>query len=122
LRRGSPAEPHRQKVLLAAVRLSAARDRSSDLAYRRPAELLHDLRLVQESLAAAGAQRLAYGELQHLVWQVETFGFHLAELEVRQHSSVHAATLTELLGPEVAGDAAALDRLSCRRGGGGRDG
>jgi phosphoenolpyruvate carboxylase len=110
----SPAEPHRQKVLLAAVRLAATRDRDTDLGYRRPAELLQDLRLVQESLAAAGAQRLAYGELQHLVWQVETFGFHLAELEVRQHSSVHAATLTELLGPEVASDAAELDRLSGR--------
>ena len=39
------------------------------------------------SLAEAGADRQAYGELQHLIWQVETFGFHLAELEVRQHSA-----------------------------------
>ena len=37
-----------------------------------------DLRLVQASLAAAGAARQAYGELQHLIWQAETFGFHLA--------------------------------------------
>jgi phosphoenolpyruvate carboxylase len=34
--------------------------------------------------------------LQHLIWQAETFGFHLAELEVRQHSEVHAAALREL--------------------------
>ena len=39
--------------------------------------------------APAGARRSANGELQNLVWQVETFGFHLAELEVRQHSQVH---------------------------------
>jgi phosphoenolpyruvate carboxylase len=26
---------------------------------------------------------------------VETFGFHLAELEVRQHSAVHAKVLAE---------------------------
>jgi phosphoenolpyruvate carboxylase len=51
---------------------------------------------VQDSLAAAGATRLAYGELQHLVWQVETFGFHLAELEVRQHSAVHSRALAEV--------------------------
>ena len=46
-----------------------------------------------ESLAAAGATRQAFGELQHLIWQAETFGFHLAELEIRQHSAVHARAL-----------------------------
>ncbi len=51
---------------------------------------------MQESLAAAGAGGQAFGELQHLIWQAETFGFHLAELEVRQHSEVHAAALREL--------------------------
>jgi phosphoenolpyruvate carboxylase len=69
------------------------------------------VRLVQASLAAAGAARLAYGELQHLAWQAETFGFHLASLEVRQHAAVHAQALTEL-APDAAGDAAALDRLA----------
>jgi phosphoenolpyruvate carboxylase len=57
--------------------------------------LLDDLCTVRDSLAAAGAPRLAYGELQHLIWQAETFGFHLAELEVRQHSAVHARALAE---------------------------
>jgi phosphoenolpyruvate carboxylase len=51
---------------------------------------------VQESLAEAGAVRQAYGELQHLIWQVETFGFHLAELEIRQHSAVHEKALAEV--------------------------
>ena len=58
--------------------------------------LLTDLRTVQTSLAAAGAQRVANGELQNLIWQVETFGFHLAELEIRQHSQVHRAALQEI--------------------------
>jgi phosphoenolpyruvate carboxylase len=66
--------------------------------------------LVQDSLVASSAVRLAYGELQHLVWQVETFGFHLVELETRQHSDVHAAALHELV-PDVADDATALDAL-----------
>ena len=51
---------------------------------------------MQSSLAEGGAPRQAYGELQHLIWQAETFGFHLAGLEVRQHSQVHARALTEL--------------------------
>jgi phosphoenolpyruvate carboxylase len=66
------------------------------LAYAGPAEFIADLRLVQRELALAGAVRQAYGELQHLLWQAETFGFHLAELEVRQHSTVHARALREL--------------------------
>ncbi|WP_250904738.1 phosphoenolpyruvate carboxylase [Nonomuraea sp. NEAU-A123] len=91
----SPSEPHRQWLLFVAARITATLRRDLDLAYRAPAELLADLRLVQESLAAHAA-RQAYGELQHLIWQVETFGFHLAELEVRQHSEVHAAALAEI--------------------------
>jgi phosphoenolpyruvate carboxylase len=66
------------------------------LAYPGPAEFIGDLRLVQRELAQAGAPRQAFGELQHLVWQAETFGFHLAELEVRQHSAVHARALAEI--------------------------
>lgn len=92
----SPNEPHRQLMLLATARLRATRERDADLAYPDAQAFLADLRTVQESLAAAGAVRQAYGELQHLIWQAETFGFHLAELEIRQHSEVHAAALAEL--------------------------
>jgi phosphoenolpyruvate carboxylase len=112
-----PDEPYLQKLLLAAERLAATRAallRGAEVAgrgYADAGEFLADVRLVQASLAAAGAARLAYGELQHLAWQAETFGFHLASLEVRQHAAVHAAALAEL-APEVAGDAAALDRLA----------
>ncbi|WP_375387242.1 phosphoenolpyruvate carboxylase [uncultured Amnibacterium sp.] len=92
----SPNEPHRRVVLLLARRIAATRTRDADLAYREPAELLADLAVVQQSLVAAGAPRQAYGQLQSLIWQVETFGFHLAELEVRQHSAVHAKVLAEI--------------------------
>ena len=92
----SPQEPYRTYLLFVAQRLNATRVRHADLAYPGPAEYLADLRTVQESLACAGASRQAFGELQHLIWQAETFGFHLAELEVRQHSEVHARALREL--------------------------
>ncbi len=94
----SPSEQHRQYLLYAADRVRATRLADETIAYRTPGELLDDLRAVQRSLASAGAGRLAYGELQSLVWQVETFGFHLAELEVRQHSRVHDAALSEVKG------------------------
>ena len=92
----SPQEPYRTYLLFAAQRISATRVRHADLAYPGPAEFLADLRTVQESLTAAGAVQQARGELQHLIWQAETFGFHLAGLEVRQHSEVHARALAEL--------------------------
>ncbi|WUI04604.1 phosphoenolpyruvate carboxylase [Spirillospora sp. NBC_00431] len=92
----SPGEPHRQLLLYAAARIAATRERDADLAYTAPDDLLADLRTVQDSLADAGAARQAYGRVQHLIWQVETFGFHLAELEIRQHSEIHEKALAEL--------------------------
>ena len=92
----SPGEPHRQFLLLVADRIGATRRGDLSLAYAGPDELLDDLRCVQESLVAAGALRQAFGELHDLVWQVQTFGFHLAELEIRQHSAVHRTALAEL--------------------------
>ena len=38
----------------------------------------------------------AWGEVQDFRWQVETFGFHLASLEVRQHSAVLSAAIEAL--------------------------
>ncbi len=98
----SPGEPFRVFLLATAQRLQATRRgldddaAASGLAYASAAEFIAELRLLQRALAEAGADRQAYGELQHLIWQAETFGFHLAELEVRQHSAVHAAALREL--------------------------
>jgi phosphoenolpyruvate carboxylase len=94
----SPAEPHRQLLLLAARRLAATRARDADFGYPRASDFLHELKVLQDSLVTAGAPRQAYGELQQLIWQVNSFGFHLAELEVRQHSSVHTKALEEVLG------------------------
>jgi phosphoenolpyruvate carboxylase len=82
----SPAEPHRQYLLYLADRIRATRLGGGG-SYAEPKQLLDDLAVVGESLIAAGDRRLADGELRRLVWQVQTFGFHLASLEVRQHSS-----------------------------------
>jgi phosphoenolpyruvate carboxylase len=125
----SPGEPFRVFLLYAAHRLQVTRLQPDDreLAYRSAAAFLDDLRLVQRALAEAGAARQAFGELQQLIWQAETFGFHLAGLEVRQHSAVHAAALRELraLPPgqepsaqtqEVLATFAAIARIQRRHG------
>lgn len=91
----SPDEPYRRVLLVLAHRVGATRTAAAG-AYGAPEELLADLRAVQGSLVAAGAKRHAFGGIQHLIWQVETYGFHLTELEVRQHSQVHREALAEL--------------------------
>ena len=107
IRTGSPGEPHRQKMLVIGERLKATRAGRAEHAYNDVEDLIADLRLVQDSLAAAGARRAAFGELQHVIWYAQTFGFHLAELEVRQHSDVHKAALDDLIGqlPNAPADA-----------------
>ncbi|MDE0572982.1 phosphoenolpyruvate carboxylase [Demequina sp. B12] len=100
----SPREPHRAAMMFVAARVAATQARNADLQYGDPSELEADLTVVQESLVAAGAPRTAYGELQTLLWQVQTFGFHLAELEVRQHSQVHAAALEDIRANGVHGE------------------
>lgn len=109
--RGARGEPHRQKMLVVAARLAATRQRNADLAYRCADDLLKDLFLVRDSLSEGGARRVADGCVQRLIWQATTFGFHFAELEVRQHSEVHAVAVRELLNGRNY-DATDLDRLA----------
>ena len=98
--------PHRRKLGLSAHRLAATRTGATG-GYDGPASFLTDLDVLQRSLDAGGAARLAWGELQHLRWQVETFGFHLASMEVRQHSEVLAAARAELATPRSTRPSAA---------------
>ena len=115
--RRAPSEPHRQFMVHVANRIAATRTRRTT-AYRSPDELTADLEVVMRSLAAAGAPRLAYGELQHLRWQVDTFGFHVAGLEVRQHSRIHEQALAEVRGRgrRSAATREVLDTLSTMAG------
>ena len=101
--------PHRRKLGLAAHRLAATRAGAHG-AYAGPAELLRDLDVLQRSLEDGGAPRLAWGELQHLRWQVEAFGFHVASMEIRQHSDVLAAARIELSAPERSAKPSAATR------------
>lgn len=58
----------------------------------------NDLLLIQTSLINSGLPYLANGELlTNLLIQVKTFGFHMAALDVRQHSAVHAAAVGEII-------------------------
>jgi phosphoenolpyruvate carboxylase len=89
-------EPYRRKLGLIAERLRRA-ESGGTAGYATAPELLADIQLVVRSLCANGADRIANGGLLDLKRRVETFGFSLAELEVRQHSGRHASAVAELL-------------------------
>jgi phosphoenolpyruvate carboxylase len=70
--------------------------------YQRPEELRTDLVTIAHSLAQSGAGLLATGgALGRLIRAVESCGFHLATLDLRQNSDVHARVVADLL--KVAG-------------------
>ena len=70
--------------------------------YQRPEELRADLVTLAHALNEQGAKLLASGgALGRLIRAVETFGFHLATLDLRQNADVHERVVAELL--KVAG-------------------
>ncbi len=102
VRRRFPDEPYRQRFGFIAERLRRTRAALTGEAaaltgrYRTPEELDEELRELQEALLADGLERVAWGEVADLRWQLGTFGFHLASLEIRQHAIVHRAALAAL--------------------------
>ncbi|MEJ7934543.1 phosphoenolpyruvate carboxylase [Sphingobium sp. AN558] len=82
--------------------------------YGGPSEFRRDLVVVAQGLASEGDGALATGgALGRLIRGVETFGFHLATLDMRQNSDVHQRVVAELL--KVAGveaDYASLDEYA----------
>ena len=60
-------------------------------------EFVRELDIVIHSLKQHKSELLAKGELRHLRRAAEVFGFHLAPLDMRQHSSIHEQVVAELL-------------------------
>lgn len=98
LERRFPNEPYRRRFGYIAERLRRTRagltgDGPEPGSYGAPAVLDAELVEVQRALVADRLERVAYGPVQELRWQVATFGFHLASLDIRQHAGVHRAAL-----------------------------
>ncbi|HUW25459.1 MAG TPA: phosphoenolpyruvate carboxylase [Gallionella sp.] len=64
--------------------------------YTKPQEFSADLDVLIDSLLRHGAIHLVRGRLANLLRAVEVFGFHLAPLDMRQHSAIHEQTVSEL--------------------------
>jgi len=110
LDRRFPAEPYRRRLGAMAERIRRTRARLTGQPgaqtgrYESATDFLAEVAELQAALVEDGLGRVAYGELQDLRWQAETFGFHLASLEVRQHSEVHAGALEDARAGRLAAD------------------
>ena len=80
------------------VRIAQMRARiGSDPSYHSAA-LLEDLQIIRRALHTAGLHQPAEsGPLADAIIRARVFGFHLAALDIRQHSEVHNAAVAELL-------------------------
>jgi phosphoenolpyruvate carboxylase len=106
-------EPYRRAIIGCYARLAATYKKLTGRAPPRPASvnapaypdaesLRADLLAVEQSLETSSRGWLGRGgALARLIRAVETFGFHLAALDLRQNSDVHARVVGELL--QVAG-------------------
>ena len=82
-------------------------------AYPDPITLRHDLATLAHALAERGTMLRTGGALARLIRAIDTFGFHLAALDLRQNADVHERVVAELLRVAgVEGDYAALDEAA----------
>jgi len=63
--------------------------------YEGPQQFLRDLKLIASSLSANRGFNAGWGNVQRLIRRVETFGFHLATLDLRQHAEVHHRVIAQ---------------------------
>ena len=90
-------EPYVLKLICVRERLLATLS-DAPHAYTSADAFLADLTLLQDTLRRNHAGPVAdAGDVADLLVQARTFGFHLAPLDIRQHSDVHVKAVTEIL-------------------------
>jgi len=101
-------EPYRRAIAGLYARLAATAQQLDELeaprhavgaaaAYANAGEFAGELDVLHRSLLANRSGLLARGRLRRLRRAVSIFGFHLAPLDLRQNSEVHARSVAELL-------------------------
>jgi phosphoenolpyruvate carboxylase len=86
-----------EKLPLATARGHATALHERSISYRYSFELKKDLALLQSALKDYGAITISEIEIHESIRLVETFGFHLAKLDVRQNSAFHDKAISQLI-------------------------
>jgi len=102
-----PRESYRQWLVAIRFRLEATRAEkvgitgsgeipSDSMAYRNAGELQANVQLVADTLRESGHKTLAVGIVQEWLDYIAVFGFHTAELDIREESGRLTSTVQEL--------------------------
>ena len=94
-----PHEFYRQKLRLMRERIERVGDVRPG-GYGDAAELIDDLEVIDESLRRNDAASIADTYVAPLIRKVDTFGFALASLDLRDHRKNHTEAVGELLAAE----------------------
>jgi len=86
--------PYRTLLGQIAERLHATYDGRSS-GYQQPAQFRADIALIAQSLLTNHGARAGYYKVRRLLYRIDTFGFHLATLDLRAHTSLHHAVLAQ---------------------------
>ena len=97
------AEPYRLKCAYIHQRLLNTRSRVLEATrhvpgadYAGPDGLMDDLAIMRDSLLSHQGSLVANGVLMRLIRNVATFGFHIATMDIREHSQWHADAVSQL--------------------------
>ena len=118
-------EPYRRKLTIMRFRLrhnlmeirdrleekTEPRSKALQYRYNNEKEFLKDLLVIRDSLISHGDQYIADAELKDLIRLVESFGFYLMKLDVRQESTRHTEAVAEIF-QHLGIDYAPLDESS----------
>jgi phosphoenolpyruvate carboxylase len=108
--RHAPNEIYRRYLDYVLARLLSARDEPDNPnAYGEANEFKADLLLIRDSLDVNDGERIARSLLDPLLRQVETFGFHLHTIDIREHARVHRRAFAELSAASTQSNAEKVD-------------
>ena len=102
--------PYRQFCALLATRLRNTYD-GRPHRYENPVQFASDVRLMAASLAAHQGARAGHFHVVRLLRRIDTFGFHLATLDVRQQAEVHRIVVGQGFGDPDFASRPAVERL-----------
>ncbi len=103
--------PYRMLLNLIAARLAATQNDASQ-GYENAEAFVADLQLILASLLAHGGEHAGAFALRRALWRAQTFGFHLATLDARQDSGVHAQAVGQVIGDVGFAEKPVEERLS----------
>ena len=88
--------PYRCFLRLVGARLQATYDDAA-FPYESPDEFIADVEIIADSLRANKGRNAGLFAVQRLLRRAQTFGFHVATLDVRQNALVHRRVIGEAL-------------------------